>query len=134
MHAHYGNEVSGLDPLREIPRFAAGHVRNFWKRIVYNYFLRNFSIASIELVLGVVLVAFGIVFGAINWGSNRPATAGTVMVSALPVILGVQFLLAFLSYDIQSVPSQALHPRLKSSRVKLAALRHSDAVGAVASP
>ena len=129
MHAHYAGEVSGMRPLREIPRFASAHTRNFFKRIFYNYFIRNFSLASVELVLGTALMLFGVVYGVVNWGTDAPATAGTVMIAALPIIIGAQLLLAFLNYDIQSVPRIALHPRLRASRQPRRALRHRDGVG-----
>ena len=122
MHAHYADEVSGMRPLREIPRFAFAHMRNFAKRIFYNYFIRNFSLASLELALGALLLLFGIVYGLANWGTVAPATAGTVMVAALPIIIGSQLLLAFINYDIQSVPRIALHPRLVASRQPMRAL------------
>lgn len=125
MHAFYGNEVSNMNPLREIPRFALAHLNNFGKRIVYSYFIRNFSIASVELVFGSLLCLFGVVFGVLNWGAREPATAGTVMLAALPVIIGTQLLLAFLNYDIQSVPRSTLHLRLRSSRQPMRALRQS---------
>lgn len=123
MFAHYADEISGMKPYREIPRFTAAHLRNFLKRIFYSYFIRNFSIASIELVLGTLLFLFGIVFGLANWGTQEPATAGTVMIAAIAIILGSQLLLAFLNYDIQSVPRSALHPRLSAQRQPLKALR-----------
>jgi dolichol-phosphate mannosyltransferase len=113
MRAVYRQEVSNLRPGAEILPFLRGHMRNFVKRIIYNYFLRNFSIASIELVLGILLLAFGTVFGLVNWSPGGvPATAGTVMLAAMPVILGFQLLLAFINYDIQSVPTSTLHTRL----------------------
>ncbi len=115
MHSLYADEVSNLRPFREIPRFALAHLRNFGKRILYNYFIRNFSLASVEFVLGLVLCLFGVIFGLANWSSRGPATAGTVMVAALPIIIGTQLLLAFLNYDIQSVPRSTLHTRLKAS-------------------
>jgi len=118
MHARYADEVSSMRPLREIPRFAFSHMRNFAKRIFYNYFIRNFSLASLELALGVLLLLFGVVYGFANWGTVAPATAGTVMVAALPIIIGFQLLLAFINYDIQSVPRIALHPRLAASRMR----------------
>jgi dolichol-phosphate mannosyltransferase len=124
IHAHYGHEVSNMNPLREIPRFAVAHVKNFAKRIFYNYFIRNFSLASLELVLGLILLLFGMIYGFANWGFSVPATAGTVMVAALPIIVGSQLLLAFLNYDIQSVPRSALHPKLLVSPVPMRALRH----------
>ncbi|WP_210235655.1 MULTISPECIES: glycosyltransferase [unclassified Mesorhizobium] len=122
MHARYADEVSSMRPLREIPRFAFSHMRNFAKRIFYNYFIRNFSLASLELALGVLLLLFGVVYGFANWGTVAPATAGTVMVAALPIIIGFQLLLAFINYDIQSVPRIALHPRLTASRQPMRAL------------
>lgn len=34
------------------------------------------------------------------------------MVAALPFLLGMQYLLAFLAYDTTAIPREALHPRL----------------------
>ena len=45
---------------------------------------------------------------------NTPATSGTVMLAALPVLVGIQLVLAFLSYDLQNVPRDVLHRRLDS--------------------
>lgn len=112
MYAHYGDEVSNLNPVREIPKFAASHLRNLGKRIAYNYFMRDFNIASFELMLGLLATTFGVVFGLLNWRGPEPATAGTVMLAALPVIVGIQFLISFINYDIRSEPTTALHPRL----------------------
>lgn len=113
MSAVYGDESSSLRPTRVIKQFLFGHIRNFFKRIFYNYFLRNFSIASIELVLSMVLVCFGAIFGIMNWSAHgQPATAGTVMVSALPIILGLQLGIAFLNFDIEATPKTPLHKRL----------------------
>lgn len=125
MFAHYGDEVSNLKPHREISRFALAHLRNFFKRILYGYFIRNFSLASVELILGTVLCLFGLVFGLSNWTSRGPATAGTVMIAALPIIIGTQLLLAFLNYDIQSVPRSTLHLRLKTWGPPMRAVKQS---------
>jgi glycosyltransferase involved in cell wall biosynthesis len=108
----YGDETSGLKVSRVLGEFAFKHARNFAKRVFYNYFLRDMSVASIELLLGVPLLLFGLVFGAANWwelaGTGRAAPAGTVMLAALPVIVGMQFVLAFLAYDIANVPRRPL--------------------------
>ncbi len=112
MDAHYGSEVSNLRISRILGEFLFKHMRNFCKRVFYNYFLRDMSLASIELVAGIGLMAGGAAFGAAAWlesmGSGTATSAGTVMLSALPIILGLQFLLAFLGYDIGSVPRRAL--------------------------
>ena len=108
MRARYSDEESSLRIPRILPQFVLGHVRNTVRRIVYGYFLRGFSIASIQLLLSIPLVGFGTIFGLYHWivntthGSITPP--GTVMVAALPVIIGVQLLLSFIGHDIQSEP------------------------------
>jgi len=115
MDAVYGDEVSNLKISRIVTEFAAKHVRNFFKRLFYNYYLRNMSLASIELPLGVLLLVFGLVFGVSHWiqaAHEKTSTpAGTVMLAGLPVIMGVQLILAFLAYDIASVPRRPLHKK-----------------------
>ena len=111
MRDRYGDEVSNMAVPRQIPIFLFKHLRNLMKRIVYNYYLRNFSVASVELVLGLGLMLFGSVFGIQQWvihvRQDLLASSGTVMLAALPVIIGTQLLLSFVNYDVQSTPT---HP------------------------
>jgi dolichol-phosphate mannosyltransferase len=122
MNAVYGDEVSNLKISRIVTEFAAKHVRNFSKRLFYNYYLRNMSLASIELPLGILLLLFGLVFGLSHWFESAQTDietpAGTVMLAALPVIMGVQLILAFLAYDIASVPRGPLHKKARFYRRK----------------
>ena len=116
MRAHYGEETSSLSVRRVIPEFAWKHLVNTGKRLAYNYYLRNFNIASIEIALGVPFLVSGLWFGLARWSAGSaegvPTNSGTVMVAALPVVVGVQLILAFLSYDLQNVPRDVLHERL----------------------
>ena len=61
-------------------------------------------------------LTWGVWFGATRWTAGIlagvAATSGTVMLAALPVLLGVQLILAFLNYDVQNVPREVLHTRL----------------------
>jgi dolichol-phosphate mannosyltransferase len=113
MAARYGAEISNLHISRIIGEFLFKHVRNFAKRIFYNYYLRDVSLASIQLPLGAALLAFGTCFGAWHWMASVRAgiatPAGTVMLAALPVLMGLQLILAFLAYDIASVPRRPRH-------------------------
>lgn len=115
MTAVYGDEVSGLNELSALFRFLGANLKNFAKRVFYNYLLRDFNIASIELLLGLPLLLFGVIFGAIEWAnsirSGVPVTSGTVMLAALPVILGVQFLLGFFGYDTRARHTRPLFMR-----------------------
>jgi dolichol-phosphate mannosyltransferase len=119
MAAVYADEQSNLGILRVIPEFFVGNLKNFAKRIVYSYFLRDFSIASLELVFGTVFLLFGTVFGTQAWirsaVSGVVASTGAVMVAALPVILGIQFLLSFFAFDFAAVPRRAIHPMLPAT-------------------
>ncbi len=113
MDAHYGDEVSNLRVSQVVGEFLGKHVRNMGKRVFYSYFLRDLSLASLELLVGSLLLAGGTVFGIAAWikalATSTETTAGTVMLAALPIIVGLQFLLAFLGYDIASVPRRCLH-------------------------
>jgi dolichol-phosphate mannosyltransferase len=116
MRARYGGEPSSLKPSRVLIPFLAGHVRNTLRRIGYSYFVRGFSLASVELALGTVLLGSGTLFGLWRWyESDRTgvvASAGTVMLAALPIILGLQLVLSWLNFDVSAEPRQAVHPML----------------------
>lgn len=113
MDANYGDEVSNLKISKIVGEFLVKHVRNFSKRIFYNYYLRDMSLASIELPLGLLLIMSGGGFGAYHWinslQENIATPAGTVMLAALPILMGLQLILAFLGYDIASVPRKPIH-------------------------
>ena len=116
MDAKYENEKSNLKIRFVFFEFIYRHAVNFLRRIFYNYYLRDMSIASFELPIGVCMLLFGLIFGLHNWDlasrGGPPTTAGTVMIAAVPLIMGMQFILAFLAYDIASVPKLVLHTRL----------------------
>ncbi|EPT6931453.1 glycosyltransferase family 2 protein [Cronobacter malonaticus] len=117
MDAKYEDEESNLKISRIIGDFLYKHGRNFFKRVFYNYYLRDMSIASIELPLGLFMLFFGLVTGSVNWiesiYSSIPTTSGTVMLSALPIILGLQLLLAFIGHDVSNMPKRPFHNRFK---------------------
>lgn len=119
MAARYGDEVSHLQISKIIVEFLVKHFINLIKRIFYNYYLRDMSIASLELPIGLVLFVFGVLFGSWNWlnaiNDGVVTSAGTVMLAALPTLMGVQLLLAFLAYDISAVPSLPLHKRINKN-------------------
>jgi dolichol-phosphate mannosyltransferase len=120
MQARYGDETSHLKVSRAIAEFFLKHMRNLGKRIVYNYFLRDLSIASFELLTGLAMMLFGIIFGGWHWyhsmASGTMASPGTVMIPTVALLMGIQLVLAFLAYDIAAVPRTPLHVRLVPGR------------------
>lgn len=118
MKAVYGNEKSNLSVSKILFEFPYRHLKVMTKRVLYSYFIRDFSIASLHFIFGSMLLAFGLLVGLQEWHDSMThadaATSGTVMLSALPIIIGFQLLLAFLSQDIQSVPQVPLSVLTKS--------------------
>jgi dolichol-phosphate mannosyltransferase len=116
MDSVYASEKSNLRISRILAEFLFRHLRNASKRVFYNYFLRDMSLASVELVVGLAMITFGGIWGALRWVESAqtgiPATLGTIMVAVLPVLLGTQLLLGFLAYDVANVPTHACSKRL----------------------
>ncbi len=113
LDARYGTETSNLHVSQVLFDFGYKHVRNTFKRLFYNYFLRDMSLASIELVMGALFVSVGVVLGAWFWfesaNTGITASAGSVMLVALQIIVGLQLILGFLAYDIATVPRRPQH-------------------------
>jgi dolichol-phosphate mannosyltransferase len=112
MDAVYAGEVSSLRISQVLWEFPPKYAVRLVKRIFYTYFLRDFNACSLYLVAGSAMMAFGGVFGVREWvrsvETGVAATSGTVLLAALPVILGFQSLLAALSFDVVNVPSAPL--------------------------
>ncbi len=106
--AVYEDEQSGISLIKVIPSFTLSHIRNFVSRIFYNYFLRDFHLASLEWVFGPIFIVFGLTFGISSWmgatAAGTEASAGTVMLSALPFLAGLQLLLSAIGFDVDNQP------------------------------
>ena len=110
--ASYGDETSSLQVSRTLLEFPPKYVSRFFKRLVYMYFVRDFNLGSIWWITSVVCFAFSAAFGGYHWWKSsqlgQPATAGTVMVAAMPLILGFQAFIGALGIDVANVPTRPL--------------------------
>ncbi|MDB5453079.1 MAG: glycosyl transferase, group 2 family protein [Caulobacteraceae bacterium] len=117
MPARYADEISNLRINAIVGPFALRHVRNFIQRVIGQYFVRDFHVASLELVVGTCSILFGVGY-ALHYLAHRDpavaASAGIVMAAALPIILGAQFLLQAMNFDVLNVPSRPIHPYLRT--------------------
>ena len=116
MESRYFGETSNLRLTKVGPEFFVKHLVNTVKRLTYVYLLRNFNIASIELILGGPLLCYGTAKGISLWKAAsetmHAAPPATIMLSSLPIIIGTQLLLAFLAYDMQKRPNTPIHKQL----------------------
>ncbi len=116
MEAHYGDEQSNLKIGQVIGQFLTNNVREIGKRIIYTYFIRDFSLASAQLLIGALFLLFGGIFGGIGWyhsvSTGETASTGTVMIAVLPIILGFQLLLSFLGFDMTNEPKTTIQPHM----------------------
>lgn len=110
MRAVYGDEQSNLQVSRVFLEFLTKNLRNTARRIGMNYFTKDFNLGSAQLALGLPSLLFGLVFGSWSWlrgvATDTLASSGTVMLAALPTLIGLQLLVAFFSYDVNHVPTQ----------------------------
>jgi hypothetical protein len=112
MDAVYAEEKSNLKVSRVLPEFLKKHLSRLGRRYVYNYLLRDFNVGSLYSLFGVLFLIAGLAFGVPHWIessiNSQAATSGTVMLAALPILIGIQFLIAFLHYDVSRTPIEPL--------------------------
>lgn len=115
MDAVYADEKSNLKISKILMPFLKKHIRNFFKRLFYQYIIRDFSLASLNLLMGSVLLLFGGIYGVSHWVSSAQtgqfATSGQVMIAALPILIGIQMLFSFLNFDILRSSQLNIHHR-----------------------
>ena len=108
--ARYGEENSSLRIDRVLMQFPLHLLKGFAKRIFLKYYVYDFNMASLYLIIGLPIFIFGVYFGISEWiesiVTGKARSAGTIMLAALPIIVSFQMLLQAISIDIQSVPKR----------------------------
>lgn len=111
--AKYQDEVSSLSEWKALFEFPPRLLAAFLRRLLIQYFVRDFGVFSILLILGLGFSAFGLLFGLYHWYLSyitfTIASTGTVMIAVLPLILGSQLLIQALIVDMQNVPIKPIH-------------------------
>ena len=116
--AIYQDEDSSLHISNILLTFPLRLLSGFFSRIYFQYFLYDFSYASLAFILAPILLLFGFLWGIWYWHQSNlsgvPATTGTVLIAVLPIILGMQLLLQGIAIDIGSTPDSCIYPELKT--------------------
>lgn len=112
MPAIYGTEVSSLRINRILRTFPHRMVKALVRRVWNHYFIKDFGPTTLLMTAGSLLMLWSLLFGSITWVhsvlTSVPATAGTVMLSAMPFLMGFQMLLQSIVLDMSSEPSTPL--------------------------
>jgi dolichol-phosphate mannosyltransferase len=111
--ARYRGEPSSLSIPRVLGAFPSRLVSSLIRRLWLKNFVFDFSLESLHLLAGLPLLLAGVLYGGYNWlwYSTRELTAptGTVVLSALAIMLGFQLLLSAIALDLQSVPRDPIN-------------------------
>ncbi len=114
MPPFYENEHSHLSVSRVAAYFPLLLIKSFFRRFYRKYVLRDFNILTICFMVGLPLFLFGMTYGLSLWLNppvlGQPTPAGTVMLAALPIIIGFQLLLTALILDVVFVPKDGAVP------------------------
>lgn len=106
--ARYGEEKSGINLFQVSSTFPLLLLRRFFHRVYQKYILRDFSPIALFLCLGLMLLAWGTVFGTYVWIKSAIAQhatpTGTIMLVVLPLIVGFELVLQAIVLDIQGTP------------------------------
>jgi dolichol-phosphate mannosyltransferase len=106
--AIYSGEKSSLNIAKEAFYFPLHLCISLIRRLFYKYFLYNFNMCSIYLLLGPAMFFYGSYLALSTWHvnyiANIPSPVGTIMLSIVNIVLGVQFILQAISIDIDSIP------------------------------
>lgn len=112
MPARYGDEPSSLRIRSILSSFPFLMTRALARRFFWRYLVGDFNALTLCVLVGIPFLLFGAVFGGYHWiqsiQTGNPATAGTVFVAALPIILGFQSILVALVLDMLYQPSVPL--------------------------
>ena len=102
--ARYSGEKSSMNLPKIVGSFPFLLLHRFWIRIYQKHVLRDFSPIALFYGLGIPLFVWGFFFGLAVWIHSilyhNVATVGTVMLSALPVIVGLQLFLQAVVLEI----------------------------------
>ncbi|MGE5073031.1 MAG: glycosyltransferase family 2 protein [Anaerolineae bacterium] len=110
--ARYTGQTSSLSEWKALLELPPRLLGGFLRRVLTQYFIRDFGAFSLLVVLGLLMCIFGAAFGLYHWilsnETRVAATTGTVMIAILPLMLGSQLLIQALLIDIQNTPKEPL--------------------------
>jgi glycosyltransferase involved in cell wall biosynthesis len=112
--ARYGDEKSSMKLSRILVTFPIKLLVGGISRVWCRHFWFDFTLAAVLLSLGIPMSLWGIGFGAYAWSrsveTQVTASAGTVMLAALPLLLGANMLLQAISLEVSDFFNTRVSP------------------------
>ena len=113
MPARYAGETSSLSITRVVRQFPGKLIASLLRRLFLKNFVYDFNLESFHLLTGLPLLLAGLLYGGYHWwwyaSRNLAAPSGTVVLSALMIMLGMQLLVSAVNLDLQSVPREPIN-------------------------
>jgi dolichol-phosphate mannosyltransferase len=110
--AIYNYEKSNLRIPFEFFNFSVNNIKNFFKRIFIYYFLFQFSIYSIYIMLGFFLFVSSILLGSFmlykGYTTSEYASGGSLVILNLIIIFSFLLILQFFNHDMKNIPAKPL--------------------------
>lgn len=104
--AIYGDETTSIKFWPTVRRALRVLHSGFWSRIYYKYVIFDFHPIALFLLGGLILAGAGFIFGlvitALRIFAGDSPSSGTVMLSVLPLLVGLQLLLTALIMDVNN--------------------------------
>ena len=113
MPARYAGETSSLNIGRVIRQFPGKLLGTLLRRITLKNFVYDFTVESFQMVTGLPLLLTGLIYGGYYWwwyaSRSLAAPTGTVVLSAMMIMIGVQLLISAVNLDLQATPREPIN-------------------------
>ncbi len=101
--SEYNNHFSSLQPVKEIIPFFIKNLKLLFKRIIYQYFLFDFNVGSVNLILSLLFgltSLFYLIFLLLKTNiTNIYTSAAEASFFSIVSVISMQFFLSFIFYD-----------------------------------
>ncbi len=113
MPARYAGETSSLSIGRVIRQVPGKLLGCLLRRVALKNFVYDFTVESFQLLCGLPLLWAGLIHGGYHWwwytSRNLAAPTGTVVLSAMMIMIGMQLLISAVNLDLQATPREPIN-------------------------
>ena len=113
MPARYAGEKSSLNIGRVVLQFPGKLLACLLRRVTLKKFVYDFTVESFQIACGLPLLLAGLIYGGYWWwwyaSRNLAAPTGTVVLSSMMIMIGVQLLISAVNLDLQAVPREPIN-------------------------